>query len=163
MVPKRGQVFLWSGKNPVAKLIQWFTGSKWSHCGFILEGNKIIDSDFSIYPSEAGVRVRDFEEYLKYPERIQLIDLKFEPEQVEKILEEAHFLVGKAYYDLPLIFSFIWEWWEGDGIFDKMVHLESAYTCSEFVSYCINKITNHPIIEGRHIHSIRPHELEVLI
>jgi len=69
--------------------------------------------------------------------------------------------VGYAYYDLPLIFSFMWEWVEGDKNFSNMAHMKKGFTCSELVAHCINKATGHPIIPGRSIHSIRPHELEV--
>jgi len=78
------KIFLWSGRNPIAKSIQWFTGSKWSHTGFILDnGVEIIDSDWGWFPWTNGVLFRDFKGYLKYPDNLKIIDLPF---KVKKIL-----------------------------------------------------------------------------
>jgi hypothetical protein len=122
----------------------------------------MIDSDWGWFPSTSGVQVRDFRPFLKYPDRIKIIDLPFTEEENEEILRVAMSYVGKASYDLPLLASFFWEWFEGDIAFENMAHMEDGFTCSEFISYCINKVTSHVIIPGRHIHSIRPHELELL-
>lgn len=158
------KIFLWSGHNPIALGIKWFTGSNWSHTGFILPGDEeIIDSDFSLDPWKNGVRVRSFKSYLEQPDRLKIIDLPFSKEENKAILKVADSYVGNAVYDLPLVFSFIWEWWEGDKAFENMVHLENAFTCSEFVAHCIYKATGRSIVNGvRHNHSTRPHELEVL-
>tara|TARA_R110000824_G_scaffold355388_1_gene542556 strand:- start:419 stop:916 length:498 start_codon:yes stop_codon:yes gene_type:complete len=157
------KIFLWSGRNPLAWSIKYFTDSKRSHCGFILDTNEeIIDSDWRWFPWSSGVLIRDFAQYKKYPDRLKIIDLPFTDEQNKEIIDLATSYVGHAYYDLPLVASFVWEWWSGDKAFNNMKHRENAFTCSEFVAYCINKVTGHPIIEGRSIQSIRPHELGVL-
>ena len=149
------KIFLWSGRNPLAWSIKYFTDSKRSHCGFILDTN---EDEVVIKVDE----IDDFAQYKKYPDRLKIIDLPFTDEQNKEIIDLATSYVGHAYYDLPLVASFVWEWWSGDKAFNNMKHRENAFTCSEFVAYCINKVTGHPIIEGRSIQSIRPHELGVL-
>ena len=156
------KLFLWSGTNPVARGIKYLTNSPWSHCGFILDNNMIVDSDWGWLPWTSGVLMRDFKSYEKYPEKLKIIDLPFSDKENHEIIDLALSYVGHAYYDLPLIVSFIWEYIQGDTAFDDMRQMDNAFTCSEFVAYCIYEVTGHPIIEGRHIHSIRPHELEVL-
>jgi hypothetical protein len=156
------KIFLWSGTSLQAKAVKYFTESTWSHCGFLLDDGSIIDSDWGWFPWTSGVMLRDYAKYAKYPDRVKILDLPFTSEENSEIIKVAQSYVGNAHYDLPLLFSFVWEYLEGDKAFDGMQQMDNAFTCSEFVSYCINKVTGHPIIEGRHIHSIRPHELELL-
>ena len=159
---KRGQLFLSSGTGFFSKGVQWFTGSKWNHIGMFLDSKTIIDSDFEIGYNicDNGVRIRDASKYLADPERIKLIDLPFSDEEVDKIVKKAKSYVGMA-YDLPLIFSFVWEWWEGDKFFDDMYHRQKAMTCSEFIAQCIYDVTGKEVIKGRLPHTIRPTDFEV--
>lgn len=160
---KRGQVFLWSGKGIIATIIQKITGSPWSHCGFILNKEEIIDSDFALSPSKNGVRIRSAEYLLESPENLKIIDLGLSKDKVEHLLTYANSLTGKAIYDLPLIFSFLWKWWSGDKALERMVQIDKAYTCSEFVSHCLKESFGLEVIPGKLPSAIRPHELELLV
>ena len=157
-MPKRGQLFLWSGTNVIARGIQLFTSPPWSHTGFFLDSDTIIDSDWDWDPNNLGVQVRDAKVYLDNPGRLELIDLPFSEKEIELILKKAESYVGSL-YDIPLIFSWVYKIWKGSQSFNSMFHLPKAMTCSEFVAQCIYDATGHEVIKNTPPHGIQPGDL----
>jgi hypothetical protein len=107
-----------------------------------------------------GVQIRDAKVFLDHPERLKILDLPYTEREKELILNKAESYVGSM-YDLPLIFSFVWEWFEGDQIFDNMLQSNRSFTCSEFIARSIRQAIGKDVIPGRNPHTIRPRDLEI--
>lgn len=155
------KVFLWSGDNFVAESIQYFTESRWSHCGFVWDSGRIVDSDWGIL--NAGVQVRD-NVYSRNSKRYREVDLNLSLEQeriLRKVISENY--VAKFNYDYTLILSFVLEWFQGDEFFRGMKHKRSAFTCSEFVAHALERSLGISVVPGRKPHTVRPADVALFL
>jgi uncharacterized protein YycO len=160
MIVSEGDIFLWSGTGVIAKAIQWVTGSKWSHCGLILDKNTIIDSYLQI--NNNGVQKRSIQPYKAEPNRVKILNTRFTPDQKLKLVQTALRYVNKTNYDIPLIFSFLVEAVQGDKKFKGMFQDGDSFTCSEFIATIVKEALGKEVVPKRPAHTIRPKDLERL-
>lgn len=124
---KRGDIWLWSGRNPIALAIRAITRSRWSHCGWWLDRDTVLEADLW------GVGIRDAGWYLDRKDRLITIRLGIEKEKVERAVRAATKLDGRP-YDLRLILSLIVCIALGKRHRDEHREWDDAYICSELVA-----------------------------
>ena len=163
MRPKRGQIFLWSGNNPIAWGIQRFTRSRWSHCGWFISEDKILDSDYGFSKKTWGVQIRDAGPYLKYlgrPKRLRIATLPLSPEETEKALQKALSHVGRTGYDYKLIFHLALHILRGRRCSDDVRDWKDAFVCSEIIAKPCFEAAGFRFIDGCYdIDATTPHDI----
>lgn len=133
MEPKRGRIFAWKGDSYFASLIRKFTGSDWTHVGWFLDEETVLESDWSWKPSRRGVRYTPAIEYLQYPDRIKIFEVPLDPESIELALEQAQDMIGRP-YDVSLLFALAWDLWWGARCQGETRDDKRGFICAELVA-----------------------------
>lgn len=128
---------MWRGNHPIAWGIQRFTKSPWSHCGWFLNENQILDSDWGLSRKTWGVQIRDAAPYMKYaddPSRMLIASLPMAEDDIEKALQKALSHVGKTGYDYWLFFNIGLQLIRGRRCCDDLREWKDAFICSEIIA-----------------------------
>lgn len=122
--PKKGFIFLHSGKGFIPSLIKKVTRSKWSHAGWITSDKQVIEANFD------GVETGDFPYSAK---RCAFIRLRVPDEQIDQCLRYVEGKVGRK-YDYKLFFGLFWRWIWGWDRKKDVPDWGKGYICSELVA-----------------------------
>jgi hypothetical protein len=150
----RGEIFLHSGKGPVAWLIKRITKSPWwSHAGWVLEDHHAIEAD-----AQHGVEKEPFPYDI---ERCQFIALKVDPKKMEDCLRYVESQVGKP-YDYKLILGLFRRWLFGWDRTKKVRDWSAGYICSELVAKPVHDFFNIVFTpQGVHYHNTVPGDISI--
>lgn len=132
-------------KALISRLIQLFTGCRYSHCGFLVPELVINNYILFVYESDTkdgkkgGVTKTEYSKWCEGNE-IEVKVLTFDYYYSKHIITIAKQQLGKN-YDLKgtaldqLIYQVfgVWKGYTG-------VKAEDKFYCSEYVEYCINKV-----------------------
>ena len=122
-------IFVSDGGSWVSWLVKKLTKSRWSHTGFIVNG-QIIDSDIT------GVAKR---KYYLTRDNSEIIRLKLTPIGRQLVLRKINTLLGSG-YDYLLIFSLFYHLLRGRRHHENIRDLDGYFTCSEFVATCCQEV-----------------------
>jgi len=125
--PKRGRIFLWSGRQPQSLLVRAFTGSRWSHGGWFVSDTEILDADAD------GVKIRPASTYLDYPEQVGVLEIPLPSETIEQVLETAQQKIGDP-YDWKLAFTLGWALLRGRRCAGEVRDSKDAFICFELIA-----------------------------
>jgi len=137
---KRGDIFIWSGTSWPAYFIKKITNSQWSHCGWVLSEDEIIDADWD------GVHRRPSAKYTDHPERLRVFRLNIPEEQIEKCLEFALSKEG-TFYDYKLLSSMFWAYMRGKKCCRDAREWNKGYICSELLAEPLSQFANIYFLE----------------
>jgi len=146
---KSGDIMLCSGNAPFSKLIKEFTGSKWSHVGFIIRVDEIERIMVMESVESIGVRTVSLSSYINnyngsgepYPGEVFIFrhnDMK--PEFIKDISKKAVDLLGHNYDSQEIARIMLKLTFKS---FNNSVDIpkdNGEYICSEYVYECMKGI-----------------------
>lgn len=131
-MPQRGDILLYSGTGLISMAIRFTTGSPWSHCAWVLDGERILESDWELFGSH-GVIISPISRYDK--SKVRFVRPKIDPKRIEWALGFAMRQIGKR-YDLKLLGGLLWSYLRGrvTGTRALTSGRNRAWICSELVA-----------------------------
>lgn len=126
----RGQVFVLSGDTPIiSKAIKIITNSDWSHVGWVVDEDHILEAEWN------GVIISPLSKYKDFfDEKFKTFSLPLKNDLVEKALNKALTYVGKAGYDYQLAASLGWALLTRKKCHSHLREWGGAFICAELVA-----------------------------
>lgn len=133
IMPKRGDILLYSGEGFVARMIKRVTNSRWSHTGWMISESEVLEADWTL-GQEKGVHINELEKY--EPDRRAFVRLDLPMAQIEVALALAREKIGQR-YDFSLLSSLFGAYVVSLLMPWKKVRIRNssrAWICSELVA-----------------------------